>query len=851
MLWILFISAGQSHAQSTIIYQDDFEGAVSDWSVVDTDFAPAVTTFLGRFADTNTTTFRTFAVPSNTEELVIEFDLYRFDSWDNSTMFGLDRFELDIDGTEIFSLPFPNPQGTRSGQLGNVDWSHSPLTGREELGFNSGEFWFDQVHRFVITVENPGTMVELTLRANLSQIEPDESAGYDNFLVTAFTDGNFIQAVPETFAAIDGDIGGSTPSVLASDTINGIVLNPADVTITSTSSGSPNVTLNAATGIISVAANTPAGPYTVDYEICEVIDSANCSSVTETLEVFTVSSPLSMCPIGTISVPGTYHVVSASGGTNTNQALGAPLNNGASVGDNNTAYTYFPTITLDLTGDPDVLVPEGEVIQMALSQAHSQNARGEILMSLDGTTYTSLGTSGFQGSVYGAWTANVLRYDAFEVPAGGARFIQISQEAGGVRSDGVIYGNQCQIPSGIILAVAEDFAAVDGDAGGVTPSVLSSDTISGVILDPAEVTLTFISSSNPNISLDSTTGFITVAPNTAVGTYMVDYQICEIANPANCSSVTEILDVFTSEGFPSTCPVGTSEIPGTYHVVSASGGTNTNQALGAPLNNGASVGDNNTAYTYFPTITLDLTGDPDVLVPEGEVIQMALSQAHSQNARGEILMSLDGTTYTSLGTSGFQGSVYGAWTANVLRYDAFEVPAGGARFIQISQEAGGVRSDGVIYGNQCQIPAAAPTNVTASKTVAVHDPQGLGLYAIPGNDVIYSFNIENSGAGDVDSGSLVLIDSMPPEIAFYNGDIDDAGPETDPVSFEDSGGSLTFDFNTDVGFSNASAPPADFASCTYTPINGYDEDVTYICFNPKGVMVGQSNWSVSFRSRIL
>ena len=532
-------------------------------------------------------------MPSNTEELVIEFDLYRFDSWDNSTRFGLDRFELDIDGTEIFSLPFPNPQGTRSGQLGNVDWSHSPLTGREELGFNSGEFWFDQVHRFVITVENPGTMVELTLRANLSQIEPDESAGYDNFLVTAFTDGNFIQAVPETFAAIDGDIGGSTPSVLASDTINGIVLNPADVTITSTSSGSPNVTLNAATGIISVAAKTPTGPYTVDYETCEVSDSANCSSVTETLDVFTVSSPLSMCPIGTISMPGTYHVVSASGGTNTNQALGAPLNNGASVGDNNTAYTYFPTITLDLTGDPDVLVPEGEVIQMALSQAHSQNARGEILMSLDGTTYTSLGTSGFQGSVYGAWTANVLRYDAFEVPAGGARFIQISQEAGGVRSDGVI------------------------------------------------------------------------------------------------------------------------------------------------------------------------------------------------------------------------------------------------------------------YGNQCQIPAAAPTNVTASKTVAVHDPQGLGLYAIPGNDVIYSFNIENSGAGDVDSGSLVLIDSMPPEIAFYNGDIDDAGPETDPVSFEDSGGSLTFDFNTDVGFSNASAPPADFASCTYTPINGYDEDVTYICFNPKGVMVGQSNWSVSFRSRIL
>jgi len=93
LLW-----AGFAHGQ-TVIYQDDFEGAVSGWSDNSTDFAPAVT--------------------------VIEFDLYRFDSWDNQAEFGFDRFEVEIDGTQIFSLPFPNPQASRSGTAGNVEWSHA------------------------------------------------------------------------------------------------------------------------------------------------------------------------------------------------------------------------------------------------------------------------------------------------------------------------------------------------------------------------------------------------------------------------------------------------------------------------------------------------------------------------------------------------------------------------------------------------------------------------------------------------------------------------------------------------------------------------------------------------------
>ena len=39
-------------------------------------------------------------------------------------------------------------------------------------------------------------------------------------------------------------------------------------------------------------------------------------------------------------------------------------------------------------------------------------------------------------------------------------------------------------------------------------------------------------------------GTVSVAPNTPVGTYTIDYTICEVANPSNCDTgtVTVVVD---------------------------------------------------------------------------------------------------------------------------------------------------------------------------------------------------------------------------------------------------------------------------------------------------------------------
>ena len=846
----LLLCSQMGHAQGTVIYQDDFEGPVTGWSNNRTDFDPDVTRFLGRFANNPTSTSQTFTIPANTEQVVIEFDLYRFDSWDNGVEHGFDRFEVEIDNNEIFSLPFPNPQAARSGTSANVDWSHTPLTGTVELAFTTGEFWFDQLHRFEIIVNNPGPTLALTLRADLTQRIRDESAGFDNFLITAVTDTAEIIAVAESFSPIDSTSGGTTSSVLSSDTIDGVILNPNEVTITTATSSSSNVTLDQTTGLISVAPNTAIGSYTVDYEICENIDLDNCSSVTETVTV-TASGSGPFCPVGTFALPSTYHVISATGGQNPERTVGMPLAEGTTETGANSAVTFFGAITMDLTGDPAILVPEGEVVEIVLSSHFGTAGRAEILMSADGTSYTSLGTTGNGGSVYGAWSSNILRYDDFTVPVGGARFLQVLRQNSGVRADGVIYNTQCH-PQGAapFIAAVDDNATVASSPNTQANviNVIDNDTFDGLTPTSFDLSLSSGSILPSELTFDTVTGEVGVLAGTITGIYSFNYDICEVGNPANCDTATVTIGVTSGGG--STCPAGTSDVPGTYHVISASGGQNPERTVGMPLAEGTTETGANSAVTFFGAITMDLTGDPAILVPEGEVVEIVLSSHFGTAGRAEILMSADGTSYTSLGTTGNGGSVYGAWSSNILRYDDFTVPVGGARFLQVLRQNSGVRADGVIYNTQCQAGGAPTVALIGTKSVAVYDPNNTGIYAVPGNDVIYTILVENTGAGTVDAGSLTLIDIIPSELIFYNGDIDDGGPETSPVMFTDNGSSLTLDFNTNVGFSNAASPPADFAACNYTPIAGYDDAVTYICISPTGTMQASSSWSIGFRAQI-
>ncbi|MEZ7507361.1 HYR domain-containing protein, partial [Flavobacterium sp. Arc2] len=92
-----------------------------------------------------------------------------------------------------------------------------------------------------------------------------------------------IKAVNDIAGPINGTNGGDAGiNVLTNDTLNGVKVNPTDVLITSTPNGPLTVNTD---GTVTVAPNTKAGDYTVDYTICQVLNPNNCSTATVTVTV--------------------------------------------------------------------------------------------------------------------------------------------------------------------------------------------------------------------------------------------------------------------------------------------------------------------------------------------------------------------------------------------------------------------------------------------------------------------------------------------------------------------------------------------------------------------------------------
>src|SRR5690606_753510 len=120
-----------------------------------------------------------------------------------------------------------------------------------------------------------------------------------------------LAANDDSYTGIDGGAGQpNAGNVLDNDTLNGAKATPSTVDLTVTTPAShPNVKLDPATGQVSVAPGTPAGTYTIGYQICEKLNPSNCKAATVTVAV--VSLPLQAVNDDYRSTP----VNGATGGT--------------------------------------------------------------------------------------------------------------------------------------------------------------------------------------------------------------------------------------------------------------------------------------------------------------------------------------------------------------------------------------------------------------------------------------------------------------------------------------------------------------------------------------------------------
>ncbi|SDY09734.1 hypothetical protein SAMN05444338_1431, partial [Flavobacterium degerlachei] len=157
-----------------------------------------------------------------------------------------------------------------------------------------------------------------------------------------------IKAVNDVAGPINGIVGGDAGiNVLDNDLLNGVKVTPSDVKITSTPNGPLTVNTD---GTVTVAENTKAGEYTVDYTICEVLNAENCSTATVTVTV--VAAPIKA--VNDVAGP-INGIVGGDAGIN---VLDNDLLNGVKVTPSDVKITSTPNGPLTVNTDGTVTVAE-------------------------------------------------------------------------------------------------------------------------------------------------------------------------------------------------------------------------------------------------------------------------------------------------------------------------------------------------------------------------------------------------------------------------------------------------------------------------------------------------------------
>jgi CshA-type fibril repeat protein len=318
------------------------------------------------------------------------------------------------------------------------------------------------------------------------------TANCDSAFATVLVVG--IEAVDDSFGPVAGASGGTTPSVLGNDTLNGSPVVPSAVALTPGTAPAPaagSITMNPVTGVITVAAGTTPGTYTYPYEICEIISGApstNCASAVATVVVGIGIDAQDDNLTGTPVDPVTG---GAAGNVLTDNGNGPDTLNGVAI-------TNPALITIAVT-DPDGLTG--------------------VTIGADGTLTVP------PGSTPGAYQ---VAYEICEVanPLNCATAIATVVVGAGIQAQD---DNLTGTP-------------IDPVAGGVAGNVLAgngngADTLNGVaITDPTLITIAVTDPDGLTGVTIGADGTLTVPPGSAPGSYQVVYQICEVAAPANCST---------------------------------------------------------------------------------------------------------------------------------------------------------------------------------------------------------------------------------------------------------------------------------------------------------------------------
>ncbi|WP_395026421.1 IPTL-CTERM sorting domain-containing protein [Comamonas odontotermitis] len=366
-------------------------------------------------------------------------------------------------------------------------------------------------------------------------------------------------------------------NVLANDTTDGQPSTPTNSTLTVvTPASNPGVVLDPATGMVTTTAATPAGTYTITYQLCDKLTPPVCATTTVTVTIAGGVNPQPDTGSGTAGTPITPVNVLANDTTDgqpstpTNSTLtvvtpasnpGVVLNPATGMVTTTAAVppgTY--TITYQLC---DKLTPPVCATTTAtVTIAGGVSPQADTGSGTAGTPITPVNVLG-NDTTNGQPSTLTNSTLAVVTPASNPGVV-LDPATGKVTTTATVppgtYTITYKLCDKATPPVCATTTVTVTIAGGVNPqadtasgtagtpitpvNVLGNDTTDGQPSTPTNSTLTVVTpASDPGVVLDPATGMVTTTATVPAGTYTITYQLCNKATPAVCATATVTVTV--------------------------------------------------------------------------------------------------------------------------------------------------------------------------------------------------------------------------------------------------------------------------------------------------------------------
>ncbi|WP_455149087.1 gliding motility-associated C-terminal domain-containing protein [Capnocytophaga sp.] len=393
-------------------------------------------------------------------------------------------------------------------------------------------------------------------------------------------------------------------NVLTNDSYNTQSVTTASVTISTTTTSSNVPYIATATGEVFLPAHTPAGTYTLSYSLCAKVAPYNCS------EVATVTIIVSPSPIKLQTTNDTFSHTT----TTQTIVLGNVLTNDSYNTQSVTTASVTISTTTTLTNVPYIATSTGEVLLPAHTLAGTYTltyslctktppyncsevatvtiiVSSPLVIARDDTYTITIGTTTITESIYsndsiGEQTPNasLVNFQSIGGSKDSDNFYVLSVNLAGnvlipqgtptgtytlqYRICDVKDSHNCatatitvmvtEIPTPLIIARDDTYTVTIGTTT-ITESIYSNDSIGEQIPNTSLVNFQSIGGSKDSdnfyVLSVNLAGNVLIPQGTPIGTYTLEYRICDIHHQSNCDTAIVKVSITSPPVPPSTLVV--------------------------------------------------------------------------------------------------------------------------------------------------------------------------------------------------------------------------------------------------------------------------------------------------------